>query len=168
MKKLSCSRVKRIIATREDGHWPSALKAAIEAHLESCPSCRRDLALTDLIRDALRRAPVHHAPSGFAASVMERLAQRELLAAQRRWRWLPAPSPHLAVLAAAMFAVIVLGAALVYVQHHAQPLPQAPTGIALAPSADLSLVQQLVFYHEQAAAQEIGTDAGVLMARAGP
>lgn len=168
MKKLRCSQVKRIIATRDDRQWPSAVKAAIEAHLAGCPSCRRDLALTELIKGALRHTPVRPAPSDFAASVMQKISDRHLITARRLARWLPAPSTHRAILAAATLALLVLCCVFVYVRHHSQALPQAPTEVAQAPSADLSLVQQLVFYHEQAAAQEIGTDAGVLMARAGP
>ena len=168
MRRLKCSQVRRFIASTQREEWPDAVREALEAHLADCPSCRRDQALTDLIRDALRRAPTHRVPNGFTAAVMERLTERELLHAHRRSRWAYARPAYRQALVAAALAVVLLGAIFMYVHYHSQALPQFSPEVAQVSGLDLSLVDQLVCYHEQAAAQDIGTDAGVLMASAGP
>lgn len=167
MKRLKCHQVRRMVAAFERSEWPEALKDAVEAHLAECPSCSRELALSELVREALWRTPRHHAPSDFTASVMRKIGELELDRSRGQERRLPAPVAYRAVLTAAILALLV-SAALLYVGHQNHALPQPPFEVAAVPHADSSLVEQLVLYHEQAAAYEVGVDAGILMARAGP
>lgn len=167
MKRLNCRQVKRLVVSFERGEWPAALRGAIEAHLADCQSCSRDLALMGLVREALWRTPRHRAPSDFTASVMRRIGEVELDRSRAQAHRFPAPVAYRAVLIAAIVALFV-SAALLYVGHQNHALPQAAFEVAAVPYGEASLVEQLVMYHEQAAAYQVGVDAGILMARAGP
>ncbi|MCX7599296.1 MAG: hypothetical protein N2512_10615 [Armatimonadetes bacterium] len=195
MKRLKCTQVKRIVTLQEPAAWPIGLRDAIEAHMADCPSCRRELALSDLVREALRQTPTYRAPAGFAPSVMGKIAEREILRSRRWPHRLVAWSNARAVLAAAAVAVMLVGSTLVYLRYQGDVMPSPPVGhggvhvptyypnprsevgqvppeakgeMDQSPRGDASLVEQLIFYHEQAALHEIGTDAGILMARGGP
>ena len=56
----------------------------LEEHLEACPACREALAERRAFHEAFVSLPPFDVPSGFAASVMERLPEPEV----RRAAWL--------------------------------------------------------------------------------
>jgi anti-sigma factor RsiW len=56
----------------------------LEEHLEACPACRRTLAERRLLHEAFTSLPPFEVPSGFAASVMDRLPEPEV----RKAAWL--------------------------------------------------------------------------------
>ena len=112
--------------------------AALEAHLEGCPSCRARLAALAQTVGAVRALGPIAAPPAVRAAVYDRLRR------ERRWpdRWrrrLPAPLGSTWRLAAAAVAVLLVG--LFAANRWQQAVPGDEVGIALprlgagAPSA---------------------------------
>ena len=71
-----------------DGSLPSAERAGVERHLESCPRCRYEVALSTEARASLRSLPEVSAPPGLGDAALVEMAQRERTsAAGGRPRW---------------------------------------------------------------------------------
>jgi anti-sigma factor RsiW len=112
---MRCGTVQRKLDAYAAEELTPSLRRKMEAHLEACPACRRELArlreLATLLADAPAPPPV---PDGFAERLMakapRRLAERQ--AAPRpawhplRW-WAEAP----AMMRAAAAAVLLIGLA---------------------------------------------------------
>lgn len=100
-----------------DGDLERAERRAVEGHLESCPSCRRELALARALRDELRALPSLDAAPTTLQRVLE-VAEREV-SARRSFLF----RPRLAWAALAVIA-IALGLAAVFVDRRPRPEPR--------------------------------------------
>jgi len=112
----SCETVVNELERLVDGDLAPSEAMAMERHLESCPTCRAELALAERIRDELRALPHVDAPAAVIASV--KAAARREKPTSRRWAGLR-PSPVWA-LAATLLLAAVLAPLLM-----APPSPQA-------------------------------------------
>jgi Putative zinc-finger len=71
-----------------DGSLPPAERADVERHLDSCPRCRYEVALSTEARAALRELPEVSTPPGLGDAALVEMAQRERTsAAGGRPRW---------------------------------------------------------------------------------
>jgi predicted anti-sigma-YlaC factor YlaD len=72
-----------------DGEMEEAEMRALEAHLASCPACRKAVAARRRIAEAAESLPSFEIPDAFAASVMARIgpkaARKPLLRRPRAW-----------------------------------------------------------------------------------
>jgi anti-sigma factor (TIGR02949 family) len=75
MKQFSCFGLRERLEEYLDGELPSALRAAVEAHLSQCAACRtlavHEQSVLHGIRDSLRATP---APSWLEARVSAAIA----------------------------------------------------------------------------------------------
>lgn len=110
--------VHEVLSDYLNGDLSDAQREAVQAHLQSCAACRRDLDSLRLTVSLVRQLPLAPVPRSFAISVPER----------RRHAWLPwlrLSTGALAAVFVALLAVrLILPAALV------EPGPPAPAGAA--------------------------------------
>jgi anti-sigma factor RsiW len=71
---MQCPEIKELLSAWLDGETPAAESAAVAAHLEVCPSCRREAAVLQRLDEALGglTAP---GPGDLAAKVRARLSR---------------------------------------------------------------------------------------------
>jgi anti-sigma factor RsiW len=99
---MRCLEVQKQLSPWLDGELTDAERARVAGHLQSCASCRRELARLEALDAALGRLAIP-APQGLAEKVLARVRPP-----RRRW-W-----QNLA-LAASLVVGIALGGALVHV-----------------------------------------------------
>jgi anti-sigma factor RsiW len=95
------------------GVLPGPEREAFERHLAGCDVCRMDLERLQPAADALPRAvEQHEPPESLKASLMEtvRAESRARPERERSRSWLPRLRPQLAWAAAALLAVVIVGA----------------------------------------------------------
>lgn len=105
----SCEALLDVLEAFVDGDLAAAETAAMERHLESCPSCRVEAKLAQAIRDELRTLPHLDAPATVVAAVKRAARQEQAEAKGRtRSRWtLLRPSPVWALAAAFLLAAVL-------------------------------------------------------------
>jgi anti-sigma factor RsiW len=82
----ACESMASLIARYADGTLAVADRARVEAHVVGCSGCRAAIAeQSDAIR-LLAELPMSEASPGFAADVLERVAQRAGLLDLLNWR----------------------------------------------------------------------------------
>ncbi len=174
MKKLTCKQVRRLIDTGRPADWPADLREAVREHVARCASCRRELALTRLLSQAIAEREPATAPADFSARLMRRIAEREQKKAARRPLWPAIVAWRPALAAATVVVVVLLVAVLAYHPNigPTQPAGQvaeapADQGTQIAAASDAAFVQDLVMYHKHLELAELGGDAGLLLATNG-
>ena len=90
-----CERTSQRLQAALDGELGTDKRAAMAAHIEACPACRRLAAATERLFAALGEPQLPEPPPGLADRVLRRVAAAE----RRRRRW------QAAVAAAAVVAV---------------------------------------------------------------
>jgi predicted anti-sigma-YlaC factor YlaD len=163
MSKWNCAQVRRALSEARPDDWSADARAAVEEHLASCDPCRKDAAVSRLVRRSLaqRRASTH-APEGFASSVMSRVASREAVR-KRRWSLVFDLRALRPVLAVATVLVLALTFTAVYVHHGV-----STSSVAQVNDGSQSFVDQLVLTHQDLASMDTGADAGILLTRYSP
>lgn len=92
-----------------DGELDEDERAEVLAHLETCESCREELAQLQRLHDVLADTNEYEPPAGFAAGVMARLHEDELAALRARKAAAPRrASPRRWYAVAACAAAVVL------------------------------------------------------------
>ncbi|MGQ9531477.1 MAG: zf-HC2 domain-containing protein [Desulfotomaculales bacterium] len=111
---MSCFRMRALFSAYLDHELPPAARHALERHLASCATCRRELDAWRTLSGALRRLgeePVA-VPAGFRTRLMERLPVRDTTV-RRRWSPWSAWSRNLRLsAAAAVLALLIAGVSL--------------------------------------------------------
>lgn len=69
-RETDCQRVKRLLSSYIDGQVPAEDARLVDAHVETCPSCREELASLRATVDLLRRLPAAPLPRSFALPVI--------------------------------------------------------------------------------------------------
>jgi predicted anti-sigma-YlaC factor YlaD len=127
---LPCDRVRDEIEARLSGGLPVGLDAAVDAHLESCPSCRAELELASAIRGELAALPSFDAPPRLIEALHRRVRETSAPIShpiRRRAGGLHSARFGLAAAAAAVIAV----AAIVLLLHR-RPQPPALSAAEVA------------------------------------
>ncbi|HKP46628.1 MAG TPA: zf-HC2 domain-containing protein [Pyrinomonadaceae bacterium] len=70
---MSCSETKRSLSQYMDDDLPSPIRQAAEAHLDSCPVCRAELAELRDLRSSLRQIQRPAAPAELALAINDAL-----------------------------------------------------------------------------------------------
>ena len=100
---MNCRQAQRRLNAYLDGELPAEMRRTLEAHIEGCSACARELAAHQEMRRLLDEPPAAMVPTGFARSVRER-ASRQVVAARghampQPWRVSPIPVRVAAMLA---------------------------------------------------------------------
>jgi anti-sigma factor RsiW len=111
---MRCDRFDTRLDVYIDGELPAEELVTLEAHLEECPACRRELEGRRELRRVFRERPRVTAPSGLqerilAAAATEQVGERTgRLAGSQDPRWWRRARWPLALAAAASLAFVVL------------------------------------------------------------
>ncbi len=76
---MLCEQVREHLSAYLDKELTADLSAAVRAHLETCPDCRRLVEDLRATADLLARLPVRAAPEGLAGDVMREMQRRSIL-----------------------------------------------------------------------------------------
>lgn len=116
---LRCKEVQNVLEAYVDGDLPTAEEARVRAHLGSCPSCARELALAEAIQRELRSLPLPDCPPEVLRKVVPLTRPERRIA-----------RPFRAALAAAMLAAAA-GASVFFLGPFRQEEPD-PQEVARA------------------------------------
>jgi len=72
---MNCKRFEQQIWAYLEGQLPLAQARALEAHLQACPRCQRQMAAARATYRALHALPRHRAPEKLAAQIRHRIAE---------------------------------------------------------------------------------------------
>jgi anti-sigma factor RsiW len=136
MMNRDCKRFAKRLDAYADGAVTTQLHAAMEAHVASCPACRRELESLAQIGGVLRAAPPPPpVPEGFALRVMARAAACGESAPKRTGSALPAfawwrelARPARAAAAAVLVVGLALGAMMGWDMNRNGRIPQPTSG----------------------------------------
>ena len=104
---MNCSDAEPLIAGVVDGTIQRFDRAALDAHVDSCDTCRRSLAGQQAVATVLRSRQPSAVPSGFAARVAARVAQESGWLGLAEWRtWTLRLAPVMAAVAIAVALTI--------------------------------------------------------------
>lgn len=103
MTKMNCTEIAELLTAHHDGALSSGEHRAVEAHLDTCPSCSADLAAIAATSALVRKVGTHTVPADFAP-----LALLDAAAGEPRYRPLRLVASHAA--AAAVGALMVFAA----------------------------------------------------------
>lgn len=108
MKTLTCEEFRQFTDPYIDGEFDHEERALFDAHLSSCPSCRRHFEHRTWfqrgIRPSLKR-PIH-ASQGFTEGIQNRLrAERRAIENKRRWRRIASGGSAIATVAVLLIFV---------------------------------------------------------------
>ena len=101
---MSCETFRVQLHAYLDGELDRPALDEVEAHLETCPACRRDLGELEQLRDRVRSAPRHAAPAELRKRIQGTEQLSDFAPNPKRWtapRW---------ALAASLLTGIALGA----------------------------------------------------------
>ena len=147
-----CTAITPLLMRAAEGALPAADEARLNAHLESCPSCRAELAEQREVRELLRSHPVDGAAWGFETRVMAAVrAEAEGRAGGwfnnldfRRWTWRLVPVAAALALASAVIddrdTAGDLGTETTTVSADAGPVSSALWSESVSESSLLSLM----------------------------
>lgn len=137
----ACGRFETLLSLYADGMASAKEAGRVEAHIESCESCRALLAAARATSVTLAEKPAPEFPAGLSERLRRAIAEERLLAAPRT---LPAARrrvlfPRLA-LAGALASVLLVAAVFISTHQRASTVPvaiapKAPARVALAPTA---------------------------------
>src|SRR5262245_54730874 len=133
---MRCGRAHILLAAAIDGEVRPRRRRALDRHLAACAACRREMATTATILDALgglaMAAPV---PARLEQDTLRRVRlAAEEPEASRRW-WARLPVPALAFATAALLAVVIVRGRDVPLAPPATPAAKAVPG-ARRPAAE--------------------------------
>jgi Putative zinc-finger len=124
-RPLDCRQVLEHLEAYVDGDLDGERTAAVAAHLESCAGCAAEWRLADDVRHELRALPAFDTPPEVLRAVFQQVGAerfRPPARADRRPAW--------AALAAAFFAMAVIGGGIFLSRETATP--SEPAGVDLA------------------------------------
>jgi anti-sigma factor RsiW len=105
-----CHRIRNILSAYQDNEVEAVQKAAIEAHLRTCESCRRHYEILQQTYQLLNRLPEVEADESLSIKILERVSlsrQSFWIRVKDNWlRLLPVPATMMAM----VFSGILLGA----------------------------------------------------------
>lgn len=131
----ACGRTARILGEYLDGALPLRQRRAVEAHVDACAACRREMEAARGTLALLAGLPRRELSSAFDTALRERLAAAASTPPQRprfwpgartaeaRWLRAPWPSPYRRLAPAAALAVASLG--LFFLKAPPAPPPNA-------------------------------------------
>jgi anti-sigma factor RsiW len=100
---MNCRQVQRRLNAYLDGELPAGMRRTLEAHLEGCSACARELEEHQGLRCLLDASPRVSAPEGFARSVRQKASRLAVGARSGAlpalWRLSPVPMRAAAMLA---------------------------------------------------------------------
>ncbi|MBC7288303.1 MAG: hypothetical protein H5T86_09720, partial [Armatimonadetes bacterium] len=160
MRKLSCRQVKRIIGTGRPEDWDEELRGALREHVDSCETCRLELATMHALRRAIAAGRRLQLPAHFQTRLMQRIGQAKPERGfhplrQMSWR----PVAALAGLAVALLIVVLI----LHLRGEVPGTLPAQGAPDIATTPDAQFLQELVMYHQQLAVSELGHDPGLLL-----
>ena len=104
---MTCSDAEQLIAGVVDATIQPSDRAALDAHVESCDTCRRSVAGQQAVATVLQSRQPSAVPSGFAARVATRLAHESGWLGLAEWRtWTLRLAPVMAAVAIAVALTI--------------------------------------------------------------
>jgi len=127
---MTCHEARDLYSALVDDALGESERVSVEAHVDGCAECRRELDRFRQTVALLRRVTPARAPVGFVDRVVE--AARPVAWHRRLWPRLLSPLRVKLPLGAA--AMLVVGAAAVYVFQHTPELRQAARQEAPAPA----------------------------------
>ncbi len=77
MRPMNCEQATEMMMARLDGHLAGDLVPTLEAHLDTCPSCRAEWRSLKRLDDLFSTAPMVRPPVRLRVQVMTRLQRRE-------------------------------------------------------------------------------------------
>ena len=100
---MTCSDAEHLMAGAVFATIPLSDRAALDAHVESCDTCRRSLTEQEAVAAVLRSRQPSAVPSGFAARVASRVAEESGWLGIAEWRtWTLRLAPVMAAVAIAV------------------------------------------------------------------
>ena len=84
---MRCSRVQRRLVSYIDEMLAERQRAAVDAHLNQCPTCAADVAEIRRLHGAVDELPVPPLPAGFEAELMRKVRDASEPAASPWVRW---------------------------------------------------------------------------------
>jgi hypothetical protein len=111
---MRCGRAQQMMTAAVDGELTPRRRAALDAHLAGCETCRRELAGTERVLSVLETLPMEaFVGEGLEQATLRRVrhaAAEEVDSPARRWwtSWFPLPAVAIATAAVAVLAVGVV------------------------------------------------------------
>jgi anti-sigma factor RsiW len=129
----ACRAVLDRLEAYVDGELPREAGAALERHVETCPTCSGELALARQIRSGLRELPQPRCPDRVAAAALDAAQLRSWSTVARGWLLAKRPLFALAAAgAAAAFVFVVVSRPEPALQHSPAEVARAEAEIRLA------------------------------------
>ena len=111
--EMKCERIRELLSDYINGDLTQAVRALVDSHLESCPSCRAELAKLERMRSILRSFQPVEPPYGFTQKVLASYrARRERRVSPLRRFLLGELQPRRALAYAAISLLLVFSFAL--------------------------------------------------------
>ncbi|MBW2699932.1 MAG: zf-HC2 domain-containing protein [Deltaproteobacteria bacterium] len=146
---LAHEQAQGLLSDYMEDSLSEAERQSVKAHLESCTTCREELALLKRTMPLIQGMPRVQAPSGFTNRVSLRARKSGILARRRRthlWR-ISTPFTSIVTMAVLMAAVGAMLVVVLMLQQQIEVLiqEQPPTRMQVDDAADLERIARLAW-----------------------